>query len=383
MVAVFWGSLGLILYTFLGYPFFLFILNSLNKRPHFNPKCHETDWPTVSLVIAAYNEEKAIGEKLENSLNLDYPKDKLEIIVVSDRSSDSTDDIVRSYAQKGVGLHRKGNHAGKVSGHKSVLEKVKGDIVVFSDAPTMYQPSVIKELVKHFVVEDIGCVGGALTYIRRGQSNSAVHEQRYWSYEAFIRKLESKVDSLPAVSGAIYALRRGLYPDMPVHLADDLIVPLHVKRLGYRTFYEPNALCWDTPTDNMKDEFKKRKRIGAQNTAGLLYMKSLLNPFKNFLFSWILVSHKLLRLASPFLYVSVFVSSLGLSQQGDFWMAISLIISLFLVTSLIGWFLEGLGKRSRVFSLPSYFMAFNLGMTFGVFEALLGKKYAKWESKRG
>ena len=382
MYILFWCSLGLILYTLLGYPFFLFFITKLIRESKENLDSIKIDYPKVSLIVAAYNEETFIGDKIENTLQLDYPHDNLEMIVVSDGSTDRTDEIVKRYEKYGVRLHRIPKREGKVAGHRSVLKVAKGEIIVFSDATTMYERSAIKDLTKHFAEADIGCVGGALKYKKPTQSIHSVNEQPYWSYETFIRKLESQADSIPAVSGAIYALRRELYAGFPKYLADDLINPLHVRRLGYHTIFEPKAVCWDTSSKNLREEFRKRRRIAAQNVGGLIYMRSLLNPLRYPKFSWILFSHKVLRLVLPFFLVILLFSGLGAFGHRLAPMGISIIMLFLLGICFTGWFLELIGKASRVFSLPLYFVVSNFGVIAGLIEALIGKQYATWQSER-
>jgi cellulose synthase/poly-beta-1,6-N-acetylglucosamine synthase-like glycosyltransferase len=370
------------IYTLLGYPIILVLLSKFRKNPNMGESSYkETEWPKVTLVIAAYNEEKSIGNKLENSLKLNYPKDKLEIVVVSDHSSDNTDNIVRSYAEDGIRLHRMPKRGGKLAGHKSVLKEIKSEIVVFSDATTIYHKDAIKELVKHFVKKNVGCVGGAVTYKELENRGSGVEEQKYFSYEAIIRKMENHVDSVPVVSGAIYAIRKQLYAEIPPYLADDLINPLYVKKMGYITLFEQGSKCWETSTRNLKEEFQKRKRIGAQNVAGLFYMRSLLNPTRHFLFSWILYSHKVLRLVLPFLYVVIlitcsilFIDWLNLTFFG-------VISGAILLGYLLIRFLGMFKRVSGPISLAMYFIIFHIGIILGITEALLGKKYATWQSE--
>jgi cellulose synthase/poly-beta-1,6-N-acetylglucosamine synthase-like glycosyltransferase len=210
---------------------------------------------------------------------------------------------------------------------------------------------------------------------------TGIEEQRYSSYDLFVRDVESRIDSAPVVCGAIYAIRRGLYPDIPTHLADDLVNPLYAKKMGYRTLFEPNAKCFETSTKNLNQEFRKRKRIAAQNVAGLFYMRSLLNPFKYFIFSWILFSHKVLRLVLPFLYIAILIFGMMLIKE-----ALSLELILLAISVVTGLFLIGKSftifkKRNRILSLPMYFIVFHVGIIFGIIESIYGKKYATWQTE--
>jgi cellulose synthase/poly-beta-1,6-N-acetylglucosamine synthase-like glycosyltransferase len=414
MVFILASAFGIILYTLLGYPVILFLLSKAKGKPSYVNKEMVKDWPEVTLVIAAYNEEESIREKLENCLCLDYPREKLEIVVVSDHSSDRTDDIVRSFAGQGIRLHRMPRRGGKLAGHRSVLKEIKSDIVLFSDATTIYHKNVIKELVKHCSRKEIGCVGGAITYKELDRQGSRVHpvrnsstlpsegsdgalnsvstskgslfsngvkEQKYFSYEVMVRKLENQVDSVPVVSGAIYAIRKELYADIPDHLADDLINPLHVRKLGYLTLFEPNAQCWEVTPRNLKGEYLKRKRIAAQNVAGLFHMRGLLNPFKYPVFSWILFSHKVLRLILPFLYVVIAITGLLFVEKWINLTSIALIIGVMVCVYLVVRYLGISKKIINLLSLPMYFVIFHIGIILGIIESFLGKKYATWQSE--
>jgi cellulose synthase/poly-beta-1,6-N-acetylglucosamine synthase-like glycosyltransferase len=383
LISIFSISLLIIIYTIIGYPIFLYIFARVKRRTNNEKKYSEPFLPSVTFIVAAFNEEKAIKSKLDNCLELDYPSDKFKIVIVSDCSSDDTDKIVKSYGGNGIQLWRMPQRSGKVSGHKDVLSRVHSDIVIFSDATTLYHPSAIRELVKNFADDRVGCVGGALQYASPSKSIPGLPEQRYWSYETFIRKLESQVESLPAVSGAIYALRPKLYADMPEYLADDLVNPLHVRMSGFLTIYEPNALCWDNTNSYLGDEFQKRKRIAAQNVSGLLYMYSLLNPFRFPAFSWILFSHKVLRLLLPFALLLLIISALFLLPVHVKFMAIFVVLLVISVLALCYDIIQRKRtKRSTIFHFILYSLVSNTAIVVGVVEALFGKKYATWQLNR-
>jgi cellulose synthase/poly-beta-1,6-N-acetylglucosamine synthase-like glycosyltransferase len=269
---------------------------------------------------------------------------------------------------------------GKLAGHRSVLKEIKSDIVIFSDATTIYHKNVIKELVKHFSQKEIGCVGGAITYKELDRQGSRIKEQKYFSYEVMVRKLENKVDSVPVVSGAIYAIRKELYADIPDHLADDLINPLHIRKLGYLTLFEPNAQCWEVTPRNLKGEYLKRKRIAAQNAAGLFHMRVLLNPFKYPVFSWILFSHKVLRLILPFLYAAIVITGLLFVEKWINLTSIALIIGVMVCGYLVVRYLGIFKKIINLLSLPMYFVIFHIGIILGIMESFFGKKYATWQT---
>ena len=379
MKTLFWSSLILLFYTYFGYPMFMSILAKCKKAKPINKQMIT---PYISIVIAAYNEEKNIGAKLNDILNLDYPREKIEVFVVSDASSDGTDEIVKGFLGRGIKLLRLEKRSGKIAAYRKALSCLKGEIIVFSDAASLLNKDSIKNLISNFNDKTVGCAGGLLNYISLKKANVGRGERKYWNYEKKIRVLESQLSSLTSVSGTLYAVRKELYPlNIKDYLADDLIVPFTVKKAGFRTVLEPQAFCSDFTTLTIEEEMAKRIRITVQNIRGLLNQLGILNPFKYGLFSFLVISHKLFRLLVPLFLVLLFTVSLILSFNAWIFFLIFLAQMLFYVVVLAGYFSKqriqsGLGNALYYFCLS------NLSILIGIAKSFKGEKFATWETVR-
>ena len=376
---LFWLAIFAICYTYFGYPFLIQVLTYVIKSRPIN-KAKFT--PFISIVIAAYNEEKNIGRKLENLLQSDYPKDKMEICVVSDVSSDKTDEIVRGFADRGVKLLRLGERSGKIAAHRRALTEAKGEIVIFSDATSIMGKDSISNLISNFNDKSVGCAGGLLVYVNSKEAEVGKGEERYWNYEVRIKDYESRLSSLTSVSGTLYAIRRELYPlDMKDYLADDLIAPLTVIKKGLRVVFDTGALCKDFTTLSIKEEIAKRVRITVQNIRGLLDNPDIMNPFKYGLYSILVISHKLLRILAPLFLLVIFASSWVLSYDSGFFSFILMAQVLFYAAGVVGYYLNkkvNFGLANAVF----YFCLSNLSIFLGIIESFKGRKVATWETVR-
>lgn len=379
MKVIFWLLVLLLVYTYFGYPLVMSILLKFRKdRPVKKGKIT----PYVSLVIPAYNEEKNIGAKLNEISNLDYPKEKMEVVVVSDASSDKTDEIVRSFSDKGIRLYRLRERSGKIAAYRNVLPLLRGEIIVFSDATSILNANCITELVSNFNDESVGCVGGLLMYVNPMQALVGKGEKKYWSYEKKIREREMQLCSLTSVSGTLYAVRRELYPyDIKDDLADDLIVPFNVKRKGFRTVFESNAICKDFTTLSIGEEMAKRARITIQNLRGLKDQMDMLNPFRYGIFSILVISHKLFRSIVPLFLVPLFVVTIFLSFYSPAFLVIFLLQGVFYLGAWLGYQIN----KKRKFSLGNaifYFCLSNLAIFIGIVNFLKGERVATWETVR-
>ncbi|MCK5797286.1 MAG: glycosyltransferase family 2 protein, partial [Deltaproteobacteria bacterium] len=265
--------------------------------------------PTVSVVLVARNEETQIGTKLDNLLALDYPQEKLDILVVSDASSDETDKIVQSYADRRVHLARSDTPQGKASGLNRGVAQAQGELLLFCDARQRIDRSALRHLVAWFADPKVGAVSGEL------QIDSAKGPGAYWAYEKRIRHAEGQVDSVVGATGALYAIRRRLYRDLPEDcLLDDVFTPMQIVLQGYRVAFESDAKVYDNEA-SVKGEFARKARTLAGNYQLLRQLPELLDPRKNRLF-FQLVSHKLLRLACPFALISLFGANTYLVLTG-------------------------------------------------------------------
>ena len=378
MIAVFWFVFILTLYAYTGYP----VILKIGARLFQIRVKREIFFPKVTFIIAAYNEEKIIKEKIKNTLSLDYPKDQLEIIVVSDCSTDRTDEIVKGYENRGVKLLRMIERGGKVEGHKMAVKSAASEILVFSDATGMYEKDALKYLTRYFSDSRVGCVGGMLRYFNPINSALGSGEGLYWKYEVFLRKAESLLGSLTAVSGSIYAVRKKMYLEFPSELADDLIIPLNCLKNGLHTIYEPRAVCWEETVSHQRQELAKRARIANQNICGLLYMKEMFNPKKYPRTVFILFSHKLLRQLLPVLLILLFGLNLIVSSVSSFYYVLFVAQVLFYGAAFLGFMKEKTAGKNKLLSVPYYFCTTNLGILFGLMNFLRGKHEATWSTIR-
>ena len=384
MSLVFWCFFSLlIIYLYLGFPLFLSLVAKLFKRNH---RIDETYEPTVTLIIAAYNEEAVIQEKLENSLNLNYPADKLEILVVSDCSSDRTDEIVQNFPFNQVKLVRMSERTGKTSGLNRALEQVNSDMVVFSDANAIYDSMAIRKLVRHFVDSTVGYVVGHARYVTNSNSAAGKSEDLYWNYEVQIKQWESDFHSVVGGDGALYMIRRKLYQPLETTDINDFVNPLQIIAAGYRGLFDREAFCFENSAGNFEKEFGRKVRIVNRSFNGLLRVSELLNPFKFGRFTWLLVSHKLLRWFSPFVLLAHFIATLALPFVGSFAILPGLFLGFYLLLSLcalVGWFAERKGRKgSAPFYLAYYFILMNIASAYGVFRRLCGDQIVTWSTVR-
>lgn len=366
-------------YTYFGYPLLLSILMKLKKK---RPIFKKNIFPKISIVIPAYNEERVIGKKLNNILSLNYPRKKLETVVISDASTDRTDEIVKGFTSAGVKLYRLRQRSGKIAAYRKVFPHLSGEIIVFSDATNHLHKDSISRLVSNFNDPSVGCAGGLLEYVNPKKAAVGDGEHEYWEYEKRIKEYESSLCSLTSVSGTLYAVRKELYPyKMKDYLADDLIVPLEVKRKGFRAVLEPRAICQEFTTLSVREEMAKRIRITIQNIRGLIEQCEILNPFKYGLYSLLVTSHKLLRLSVPAFLLTLFILNLFLAYNARTY---SLLLGSqvgFYFVGLTGYFLNQ-KARLKIVNSVFYFCLSNLAILVGIIGFLMGKKIAIWEPIR-
>ncbi|HJP33160.1 MAG: glycosyltransferase family 2 protein [Candidatus Latescibacteria bacterium] len=376
-IDVFWIAVGLILHTYLGYPFLLSLF-TIGRR---QPKYAQGEMPTVSLIVAAINEEAVLRDKLENSFALDYPVEKLQIIMVSDGSTDGTDDIARQYeGRPGYLFLRQEQNAGKTTAQNVGVRSATGDVLVFTDANSMYHADALQQLVVPFADTRVGCVCGELRYANPQHAAAGKGEGSYWRYEQFLKRRESLLGSLVGANGAIFALRRELFEELGQAIISDFIMPIRVRRRGYRVVYEPAAIAEEEVAIGFGDEFKRRRRIVARSLYSLWTEPGTLNPFKRPLFAFQVLSHKVIRWLVPLLLLVMLVTSAGagLARQSPYEWLFGGQILFYVMALLGGMFPSSLGRLS-LFYVPTYFCAINLGALLGVIGALGGQRHTVWK----
>jgi cellulose synthase/poly-beta-1,6-N-acetylglucosamine synthase-like glycosyltransferase len=374
-------SLCIILYVYFGYPLLLKLLSVLLKTKA--TRQDEMLIPEVSLIISCYNEVEVVKEKIENSLAIDYPKNKLKIIIVSDGSDDGTDEIAKQYSAEGIVLIRQEGRLGKTSAINLAMEEVTSEVVVFSDANAMYETDAIKKLVRNFADETVGYVVGAALYTDGKTSAAAASEDIYWRYEIKLKTLESKLHSVVGGDGAIYAIRRVLFIKLDAKDINDFVNPLQIIAQGYRGVFDHEANCLEETAGDFAKEAKRKQRIVNRSFRGLMKVKEVLNPFKFGFFSLEVISHKLLRWLIPVFIVCFALGSLFLSYENILpFKIITLLGIIFLWLAQVGLLKSRNTHSSPIFFIPYYFLMVNYYSLLGVLTALAGNIQVTWSTPR-
>ena len=378
MKILFFILLGLVTYAFLGYPFLLIVLSRIIPR---KVSKKERDDIYVSIIIAAYNEEKTIGAKITNTLQLDYPAENMELIVASDGSTDRTDEIVRSFTDRGVVLNRVEGRKGKTEAQNQTVRIAKGDIVIFSDANALYQRDAVRKIAQNFNDEHVGGVCGNLVYSKSGNQKKN-NEIVYWKFENYLKEKESNLSSVLGANGSIYAIRKNLYVSLPPNLISDFVGPLRVVEKGYRVVYEKDAISReDIASVSGIQAFRRKVRINNRTIQGLLYTLKLLNILKYGLVSFQFFSHKILRYLMPFIVMTLFGSNL-LILDSSLGLSCLFLQCFFYSLSFIGYMQRLKTKQRKIFSLPWYFVWTHLAIILAWFEFTRGERNVVWEITR-
>jgi len=374
----FWLSAAALLYTYAGYPLLLTVVSTLrSRRVRRGPYA-----PPVSVIITAYNEERDLAAKLENTLALDYPRELLEIIVASDCSTDRTDEIAHEFASSNVRLYRQPQRLGKTAAQNAAVEQARGEIIMFSDATSLYQENVIREILPNFADPTVGCVAGRLIYFDHSGSRVGRGARSYWSYETFLKRHESRASSLIGASGCLYAVRRTAYVPLYHEACSDFIIATKMVEQGLRAIYEPNAICREETNRHADKELKMRVRVIAQTFTDLWRHRTMLNPFRSGFYAVQLFSHKVMRYLVPFFLMTIFTASAILARSSFYYRVMFAVQLAGYAGALIGWVLDRFGVRSRVLSLPQYFVLANVASLMALYQFLRGVRYAHWDPVR-
>jgi poly-beta-1,6-N-acetyl-D-glucosamine synthase len=359
---VFWVCLLLVIYPYLLYPLLLFVAYSLTQawrdlgylvqgrsRRTETPADHELQ--AISVIIPAYNEERVLPQKIENFRGLDFPRERMQIIFVSDGSVDNTNQILKSITDANVECVLLPERKGKANALNQAVARARNPILVFCDASTLFRPDALSKLVRHFSHASVGGVCGAVAY--EANSDAQQTEGLYWKYESILRGMEARLGAILNASGAIYALRRECYPSLPVStIIEDFVIPMNARKLGYSVLYDPEAIALEFPASSVSGEFTRRVRLamGSFRAIGSLIRV----PWRGFT-PFALVSHKLLRWAVPFFLIGLLLSSAVLSGSWFYCMALSVQVVFYAWASL-GFFFYAKMRRIR-FGLVAYFWA--------------------------
>lgn len=385
LASLFWFSLFLVCYTYIGYGIILWLLVSI-REIFLPPRLHSMpdELPEVTLFITAYNEEEIVDAKMANCHEIDYPKEKLKIIWVTDGSTDGTNKKLERFPEVMVAFHP--DRRGKAAAVNRGMRFVETPIVVFTDANTMINPQALKEIVKAFMDLRTGCVAGEKRIaVKENDTASSGGEGAYWKYESTLKELDSRLYSAVGAAGELFAIRTHLFRELPEDtLLDDFVMSMQIARDGYRIAYCKKAYASESASLNMKEEEKRKVRIAAGGLQAIGRLRTLLNPFRYGWLSFQYLSHRVLRWSvtpvALFLLLPLNVVLLYLRTEPVWFFQIALLLQLlFYFTALIGWYLEKRAIKQKILFIPYYFFFMNLNVFKGAAYLRKFKGNAAWE----
>ncbi len=367
----FWTAAGLLAYVLVGYPLLLLLLRLACRRPR--PRASE---PRVTLVIPVHNEERIIRAKLENALAIDYPREKLEILVASDGSSDATVELARSYASRGIQVLAFPERRGKASAVVDAVERASGEVLCLCDANVMFRPDALRLLVNRLGQPEVGAATGQVQ-IASHESNFGQGEGFYYRLERQLQIAESQVGSLMGVDGGMYVIRRELFGPLPPDtILDDFVLSMWVIRRGYRVVYEPAAVAEENGTPAARQEWRRRVRIAAGAVQSI--KRGQFPPITRPVHLWQYISHKALRWAIPLWLAMLLVCNAALAPVNIFYQAA-------IAAQLLAYLLAVVAaaslsfRRTRPGGIPFYFVMSNLAMAAGIGRGLLNRQKVTWD----
>jgi biofilm PGA synthesis N-glycosyltransferase PgaC len=385
MIIALWVSLFIVFYTFAGYGFLLYFIikiKRLFKGKPILPLIVNEQLPTCTLIVAAYNEEHFIAQKILNSLDLNYPAGKLKYIFVTDGSSDKTAEIIAQYPQIQL-LHRP-ERAGKIAAVHRAMTFVDTEVVVFTDANTFLNQEAITRICGHYANKTVGAVAGEKrVHIDASADASAAGEGFYWKYESALKKWDSELYSVVGAAGELFSVRHSLYQDVPADtVLDDFMISMLIAAKGYKIVYEPEAFALETASENVSEELKRKIRIAAGGIQSILRLKGLLLPFKYPVLSFQYISHRVLRWTiTPFFLILAFITNFALAfaQKGLFYELLFAAQVLFYLSALLGFVMEKRQIRIKALFIPYYFCVMNYAVLAGIIRYFTVQQSSIWE----
>lgn len=386
MIVAYWICLFLVVYTFVGYGVVLLFLVKLKKLLIKPVKLENSvDLPTVTLLIAAYNEADLIIEKINNTLELNYPNDKLEVMFITDGSTDETVERIKRFPQVTL-LHQDGR-SGKMAAIKRAIPFINGNITVFTDANTFLNKDAILELVKHYQNPKVGAVAGEKRIlVEKSADASSAGEGFYWKYESKLKKWDYELYSNVGAAGELFSIRTGLYQQVESDtIIDDHMIAMRIAEKGYIIAYEPHAYAMETASANTKEELKRKIRIAAGGIQSILRLRKAANPFYFPVLTFQYISHRVLRWTiTPFLLIAVFILNLLIVQNdGDVIYRVMFVGQVvFYLLGLFGLIFESKNIRIKAFFIPYYFCVMNYAVIAGIFRYIGNNQSAAWEKSK-
>jgi len=384
---LFWILVFIVFYSYLGYGILLFVIIRIKRLIGEKTKSVSEPLfePEVTLFVAAYNEKDFVKAKVQNSKELDYPKEKMQQIWITDGSTDGTPEMLAIYP--GIQVYHKPERGGKIGAMNRGMQFVKTPIVIFSDGNTMLGKDSVREIVKLFQNPMTGCVSGEKRILTDEKETAAgAGEGIYWKYESLLKKWDAELFSVVGAAGELFAIRTELYQEVePDTLLDDFIISLRIAQKGYTIQYNPNAYAIETASSNVKEELKRKIRIAAGGIQSIVRLKELLNPFRYGVLSFQYISHRVLRWSLapgslPFIFIINMIIAIN---QGIFSLNLYSILFdlqvLFYIMALGGWYFENQKIKIKIFFIPYYFFIMNFAVYLGFIRYLKGSQSVNWE----
>jgi poly-beta-1,6-N-acetyl-D-glucosamine synthase len=387
MKVVFWFSIFVVFFTYVGYGMLLYVLIRIRRGIHGRrpvPRVEDSHLPTLSLVVAAYNEEQIIEDKIRNTLSLSYPQEKLKLIFVTNGSSDRTPELVRGY--NSIQLIHSPERKGKIAAVHQAMKSVDTKIVVFTDANTFLNTNALKLIARHYQDEKVGAVSGEKRVSIEEQSDATAGEGFYWKYESTLKKWDSELYSVVGAAGELFSVRRSLYEPVPADtILDDFMISMQIAQKGYRIVYEPDAYAVELSSENVGEELKRKVRIAAGGIQSIVRLTALLNPFAYPVLSFQYIGHRVLRWTiTPFLLFVALITNVLLVADHAGWLYDLLLLGqlTFYGMALGGWLLERRKIKVKVLFIPYYFCIMNYAVLAGIKRYLSGKQSAAWDKSK-
>ena len=382
---LFWVALATVVYAYVGYGGVLWLMVKA-KRARGTAPAPAPFEPPVTFLVAAFNEERWIEDKVRNCLALDYPKDKLTFLFVTDGSDDDTARLVREFPlPEGVRLevHHRPERRGKIAAVERVMPFVKTPYVIFTDANTDVNPQAVRHIIRHYADPKVGAVAGEKR-IYQGATNDAsgAGEGLYWKYESALKRWDSELYSVVGAAGELFSVRTDLYEAVPANtIIEDFHMTLRIAQRGYRVVYEPGATATEGQSATVGEELKRKIRIAAGGLQAIWRLRSLLNPFRYGLLTFQYVSHRVLRWTlAPLALPLVLLASIVLASQGSLFFRVVLGLQItFYAAALLGWALERRKLKVKAFFAPYYFCMMNYAVYRGFFRIIGGRQSVLWE----
>jgi biofilm PGA synthesis N-glycosyltransferase PgaC len=383
MKVLFWLSLFIVFYTFFGYGILLYIIVRLKRilKPEEKAVYAFNDLPTCTLIVAAYNEVDDIREKIQNTLLLNYPQGRLDLVFVTDGSTDGTPEAVAEFLE--IRLLHSSERKGKISAVHRAIATVTTDLIVFTDANTFLNSDALILLCRHYADVKVGAVAGEKRVAIEERTDATAGEGFYWKYESKLKAWDSELYSVVGAAGELFSIRKALYEAVPANsVLDDFMISMRIAEKGYVIVYEPEAYALESSSANTTEELKRKIRIAAGGIQSVIWLKALLNPFRFPVLSFQYISHRVLRWTiTPFLMIAAFLLNIFLAwnRASEIYPVLFALQCIFYVSAYAGKIFEDRKIRMKLFFVPYYFCLMNYAVLAGIFRFVFGEQSVIWE----